>query len=532
MAVVGGGATASNGPQHAGTAEKERALRAAFSFRPTTAADTNTISNVDSDSNGHHRLNSNSTTNGNNLASCDVQAQSHYQQRPSTTSTGTTPLALSIVTVENSTVGAAITSAARQQEEQLDKNPASTTVAAAVDGVATSRSTARYANLTASGETDQSTTGSPASSEEPTTENLPPQDEQEHKQKQSEWKQLLNKAQKNEPTKRTVIPAATGAAGTTAVFASRNKHDAVDRLVSQSNVNGCHSGVTTTTMPLPRSTMPLNEQIAGHRHGHGKTKLGMLRHQDGSILKPLMPNDVRANREHEFYLFLELHRKMCQEDNINSARCDDPVLHKLGDLTPRYLGVFETDFTVAITGGDHNSVCYIKLEDLCKGFQQPCIADIKIGRVTYDPEASVEKIEQSMNKYPAQWDIGYRILGMRVFEQGICHVYDADYGLQQTPKSVPEAIKTFTSANPACVPLIIDELQRIMDWFLIQKRFSFYSSSILFVYDAVELRCSVKLIDFAHVFPTKTADGNYLFGLRNLIDAFRVAATTGLTSAQ
>lgn len=530
MAVVGGGATASNGPQHAGTAEKERALRAAFSFRPTAAADTNTISNVDSDSNGHHRLNSNSTTNGNNLASCDVQAQSHYPQRPSTTSTGTTPLALSIATVENSTVGAAITSAAltRQQEEQLDKNPASTTVAAAVDGVATPRSTARYASLTASGETDQSTTGSPATSEEPTTET----DEQEHQQKQSEWKQLLNKAQKNEPTKRTVIPAATGAAGTTAVFASRNKHDAVNRLVSQSNVNGCHSGVTTTTMPLPRSTMPLNEQIAGHRHGHGKTKLGMLRHQDGSILKPLMPNDVRANREHEFYLFLELHRKMCQEDNINSARCDDPVLHKLGDLTPRYLGVFETDFTVAITGGDHNSVCYIKLEDLCKGFQQPCIADIKIGRVTYDPEASVEKIEQSMNKYPAQWDIGYRILGMRVFEQGICHVYDADYGLQQTPKSVPEAIKTFTSANPACVPLIIDELQRIMDWFLIQKRFSFYSSSILFVYDAVELRCSVKLIDFAHVFPTKTADGNYLFGLRNLIDAFRVAATTGLTSAQ
>ncbi|OQR68754.1 inositol polyphosphate multikinase-like [Tropilaelaps mercedesae] len=277
-------------------------------------------------------------------------------------------------------------------------------------------------------------------------------------------------------------------------------------------------------VPLPRSTMSYDQQIAGHRHGYGKTKLGMLRHQDGSILKPLMPNDVRAGREHDFYQFLERHREICPEGQ-GSEECDDPVVHDLIDLTPRYLGVFETDFAVPVAEG--RGVSYMKLEDLCRPFKQPCIADLKIGRVTYDPEATAEKIKQYMTKYPAQWEIGYRILGMRVFERGVYRVYDADYGLQQTADSVVDAIRTFVGANPACLPLIITELDRIMEWFVRQRRFAFYSSSILFVYDAVEPRCSVKLIDFAHVFPTTKADENYLFGLRKLVDAFRFAASEG-----
>lgn len=276
-------------------------------------------------------------------------------------------------------------------------------------------------------------------------------------------------------------------------------------------------------MALPRSTMPLESQIAGHRHGHGKTKMGMLRHEDGAILKPLMPRDVRAKREHEFYLSLECHLDNCRLE----SPCDDPVLHELAQLTPRYLGLFETEL---ILGSDEPrktlKVNYMKLEDLCQQFKRPCVADLKIGRVTHDPEASAEKIEQSVSKYPAQWDIGYRILGMRVFEQGRCHVYDATYGLQQTSSTVIEAIKTFTAANVRCVPLILAELERILDWFLIQKRFAFYSSSILFVYDADDARCSVKLIDFAHVFPSEGPDENYLFGLRNLVEAFRVVAST------
>lgn len=265
-------------------------------------------------------------------------------------------------------------------------------------------------------------------------------------------------------------------------------------------------------MPLPNCTELLDSQIAGHRHGEGKHKLGMLRHKDGSVLKPLVPNDSRATREHEFYLMLERHREMCSGES-----CDDPILHQLVDFTPRYLGVFEGELDQG------RRISYMKLEDLCSGFKQPCIADIKIGRIIHDPLASQEKIEVSKKRYPPQLTIGYRLLGMRVVEDGQYHVYSGEFGLEQTEKSIPEAIKTFVAANVDCVPAIVEELRKILQWFKSQQRFTFYSSSILFVYDASELKTTVKLIDFAHVFPATASDDNYIYGLERLLDHFRQA---------
>ena len=40
--------------------------------------------------------------------------------------------------------------------------------------------------------------------------------------------------------------------------------------------------------------------------------------------------------------------------------------------------------------------------------------DVKIGRKSYDPFASSEKIQQQVSKYPLMEDIGFLVLGMRV----------------------------------------------------------------------------------------------------------------------
>ncbi|VDN18854.1 unnamed protein product [Gongylonema pulchrum] len=51
--------------------------------------------------------------------------------------------------------------------------------------------------------------------------------------------------------------------------------------------------------------------------------------------------------------------------------------------------------------------------------------------------------------------------------------------------------------------------------------FHFYASSILLAYEGCAQRppnAVVKLIDFSHIFPAHgTTDGNYLFGLDNVI---------------
>lgn len=57
---------------------------------------------------------------------------------------------------------------------------------------------------------------------------------------------------------------------------------------------------------------------------------------------------------------------------------------------------------------------YLKLEDVTRRFQKPCIMDVKIGQRSYDPFASQEKREQQIRKYPLMEEIGFLLLGMRV----------------------------------------------------------------------------------------------------------------------
>ena len=59
----------------------------------------------------------------------------------------------------------------------------------------------------------------------------------------------------------------------------------------------------------------------------------------------------------------------------------------------------------------------MKLQDLVHRYRKPCIADIKIGAITYDPDASAEKIQSDRSKYPHLDEVGFQILGMRVNTQ-------------------------------------------------------------------------------------------------------------------
>lgn len=59
-------------------------------------------------------------------------------------------------------------------------------------------------------------------------------------------------------------------------------------------------------------------------------------------------------------------------------------------------------------------VIYIKMDDMAYGMKYPAVIDFKMGRVTYDPEATIEKITRQRLKYPPVEQIGYQLIGMRV----------------------------------------------------------------------------------------------------------------------
>lgn len=122
--------------------------------------------------------------------------------------------------------------------------------------------------------------------------------------------------------------------------------------------------------------------------------LGMLKHIDGFVMKPVQ-NNHRGKTEMEFY-----------EQIFHSTH---PVISKLKHLIPHFFGLHQ--FVSDMSGKNGNCSThflklyiffktfikyvvvhyFIKMEDIAGGMAKPCIADIKIGRQTWDPHSSTEK---------------------------------------------------------------------------------------------------------------------------------------------
>ncbi|KAG0414105.1 hypothetical protein HPB47_008745 [Ixodes persulcatus] len=286
--------------------------------------------------------------------------------------------------------------------------------------------------------------------------------------------------------------------------------------------------------PLPEDTLLFDHQIAGHVHGSTKTRLGLLKHKDGSILKPLVRSDERTLREQKFY------ERIFQSDDC------PPELVALRAFVPKYKGVWKTNINREGTV----EVEYLKLDDLARVFRKPSIIDVKIGAKTYDPLASKEKVALETSKYPWSQQIGFRILGMRSMSEdrsdseGVGHS-ERQSGLRISPSMLSGpfvvfllhlAFRTFLGASqewsPPFLPELLLQLEDIRSWFETQRLYAFYSSSLLLMYDAPNSdeapgrapRCAAKMIDFAHVFPTAERDCNYLMGLRSLMAVlYRIA---------
>lgn len=92
--------------------------------------------------------------------------------------------------------------------------------------------------------------------------------------------------------------------------------------------------------------------------------------QNGTILKPIL-KPFNGQIEIDFYEELQ--------------RTRDEALIELKEFVPKYFG------TRTLSYKDKEVKCIV-LEDLTKDFKEPCIIDIKIGRRTWDPVATFDKI--------------------------------------------------------------------------------------------------------------------------------------------
>ncbi|XP_022621714.1 inositol polyphosphate multikinase [Seriola dumerili] len=221
----------------------------------------------------------------------------------------------------------------------------------------------------------------------------------------------------------------------------------------QAHLNGC---------------VPLSHQVAGHKYG--VDKVGILQHPDGTVLKQLQP-PPRGPREMQFYSM------------VYAEECSDPCLLELQNHLPKYYGTWSSP--------DSPIDLYLKLEDVTRRFVKPCIMDVKLGQRSYDPFASQEKREQQIRKYPLMEEIGFLVLGMRVYK--VCSdtfdSYDQHYGRGLVKDTIQDGLAKFFH-NGVClrkdaVLASIHRVQQILRWFESQHQLAFYASSLLFVYEGL-----------------------------------------------
>ncbi|XP_034093056.1 inositol polyphosphate multikinase [Gymnodraco acuticeps] len=221
----------------------------------------------------------------------------------------------------------------------------------------------------------------------------------------------------------------------------------------QAHLNGC---------------VPLSHQVAGHKYG--VDTVGILQHPDGTVLKQLQP-PPRGPREMQFYSM------------VYAEDCCDPCLLELQSHLPKYYGTWSSP--------DSPNDLYLKLEDVTRRFVKPCIMDVKLGQRSYDPFASQEKREQQIRKYPLMEEIGFLVLGMRVYKMcsDTFDTYDQHYGRGLLKDSIKDGLAKFfhngVSLRKDAVSASIRRVQRILRWFESQQQLAFYASSLLFVYEGL-----------------------------------------------
>jgi len=267
----------------------------------------------------------------------------------------------------------------------------------------------------------------------------------------------------------------------------------------------------TDSLPqLPPDSQPLVHQVAGHFYGRSKTKFGLLqRCSTGDVLKPLL-NPPRGPREEKFY------------EEMFSAQISGE-LASLRPFLPKLLGKIEFD-----------GMKYLVLENILRPFRRPCVMDIKLGRITYDQEATPEEAQRRILKFIPATEIGFQVLGWKTFRSNpnVDIYHDKICSRALTKDELLYALANFFGApefdHRSLVRHVVKRLEQLDDVMSKQFEYTFIASSLLISYDAEDrtedipsTNVDVRLVDFAHVFPStrpNEPDENFLFGLRHCID--------------
>lgn len=305
--------------------------------------------------------------------------------------------------------------------------------------------------------------------------------------------------------------------------------------------------------------VPFSHQVAGHKCGINNT--GVLQHPDGTILKQLQP-PPRGPREMLFYT--QVYDKDCTDTRLLDLQQHLPKFYgtwapresphelylKLEDVTQRFFQPCIMDVKIGRRSYNPFASHEKREQQIRKYPLMEKIGFLLLGMRVYQIKSE---------SYITYDQLYGRSLGKDTVKNGLTRFFHNGENIRKD-----------------AISLIISKIQSILRWFESQTQLHFYASSLLLVYEGsphrvngtkhmrVESRCNhgsltrsgrafiqpyytdlahdiqserningtcggnaeedsleegveVKMIDFAHVFPSDCPDESYMYGLRNLL---------------
>lgn len=148
----------------------------------------------------------------------------------------------------------------------------------------------------------------------------------------------------------------------------------------------------------------------------------MLKDQhDGSLLKAAV-KPICGAREIKFY------------ESLSDGNSNDSNVQAIRKFVPEYRGTVKMSFR-------GKAIDFIRLHDITHDMSEPCVIDIKIGKRTWDPLATPDKILAEEQKYEmCKQNLGFCIPGFQVYDikSGRCKRFGKEYGKKLDQNSVKD----------------------------------------------------------------------------------------------
>lgn len=233
--------------------------------------------------------------------------------------------------------------------------------------------------------------------------------------------------------------------------------------------------------------------------------------------------DVTAAQENSRVLSHEEEYVVLSSPLQKGIKNEIETLIQLKPFIPFYYGVHQEE---------HKD--FLILQDLTAPYRCPCILDLKMGRQSYEPDATTVKKEYELRKYPEQNLFGFRIVGMRIAphrqnvqQQQLLDKYHG-YSLK-TEAQLQDSFQLFLSnchkpgTLRAVVLEFLSQLHQLKVCLEQNQSLSFYASSLLLVYEGdctgkdPYVRPIIRMIDFGHVRRQVGGDLGFIHGLNTVV---------------